>query len=132
MEKSAIKFKKVLRKNLVNCFYQVGDNMEKALTGLVKNYRRGRKHLNPKQAIIEVDGITSRKEAFSLVGSKVVWVSPAGKKLYGTIVAAHGNKGAVRVRFRTPVPGQAIGQTVEIMKKAGRSRNTQQKDQKKR
>ncbi len=85
------------------------------MRGLVVNVRRGRRHTHKYQVIIKVDGISSRKQASTLVGKKVVWVSPSGKRLVGKVTAPHGNKGAVRVRFPVGVPGQMIGSVVEVV-----------------
>ncbi len=85
------------------------------MKGLIVSYRRGRHTMHPKQAIVAVEGIGSRKEASTLVGKHVLWVSPSGKRFRGVIVAPHGNKGRVRVRFEKGIPGQAIGQPVEIL-----------------
>ena len=50
----------------------------------------------------------------ALVGKKVVWKN--GKKnLIGKIVGSHGKNGMLRAKFKKGVPGQAIGQTVELV-----------------
>ena len=85
------------------------------MRGVVISHRRGRHSIHEYQAIVEVEGVTSREAASTLVGKKVVWVSPGGKRLVGTVLAPHGNKGRVRVRFSRGVPGQMIGSSVEIL-----------------
>jgi large subunit ribosomal protein L35Ae len=47
----------------------------------------------------------------------VVWVSPAKKELKGEIKGAHGNNGAVRVKWERGMPGQSIGTKVEVLVK---------------
>jgi len=84
------------------------------MIGIIVNFRRGRKTFTPKHYIIEVDGVSDRKKAASLVGKSVSWKSPAGKVLTGKIAAAHGNNGVVRAIFEIGLPGQAIGTKVEI------------------
>ncbi len=84
------------------------------MRGLVINVRRGRKHTHKYQVIIRVDGVSTRAQASQLVGKRVVWVSPSGKRFTGKITAPHGTKGAVRARFARGVPGQMIGSVVEI------------------
>ena len=50
----------------------------------------------------------------ALVGKKVVWKN--GKnKLVGKIVGLHGKNGMLKAKFKKGVPGQAIGQTVELV-----------------
>jgi len=84
------------------------------MRGVVVSHRRGRNSIHGYQAIVEVDGVASRDEASALVGRKVVWVTPGGRRFVGKVLAPHGNKGRVRVRFPEGVPGQMIGDVVEI------------------
>ncbi len=85
------------------------------LRGLVVSYRRGRRTMRTNQVIIEVPGVRTRREASRLVGKKVIWETPSGKKLRGVITSPHGNKGRVRARFSKGVPGQMIGERVAIL-----------------
>jgi len=85
------------------------------MKGLVVSYRRGRRTARTNQVIIEIPGINNRKKASTLIGKRVVWITPGGKKLKGVITAPHGNKGRVRARFSKGVPGQMIGEKVEIV-----------------
>jgi large subunit ribosomal protein L35Ae len=61
-----------------------------------------------------VEGIENRAKATTLSGKKVTWTSNANTKIIGKIMAAHGNSGAVRAKFLKGLPGQAIGQRVQI------------------
>ncbi len=80
------------------------------MRGIILSYRRGRHTMRGNQAIIKVD---ERPEA--LIGKKVVWTSPGGKKIKGVITARHGSGYKVRARFERGLPGQAIGTPVEIL-----------------
>ena len=82
--------------------------------GVLKNYRRGRTTQHPTQYIVEVDGIETRIKAATLSGKKVTWKSPASLAISGKIMGAHGNTGAVRVKFDKGLPGQAMGQRVTV------------------
>ena len=82
--------------------------------GKVIQFRRGRHTIKEKHFLIEVDGITNRKDAEKFVGKGVVWKSPAGKIITGKVSSAHGNKGVVRAIFEKGLPGQAITTGVEI------------------
>ncbi len=82
--------------------------------GKIIQFRRGRKTIIEKHFLIEVKGISDRKEADKLVGKEVAWTSPAGKKIIGKISAPHGNKGVVRAIFEKGLPGQSITTKVEI------------------
>lgn len=84
------------------------------MEGIIKNFRRGRHRVKMNQMVVYTDSLTKKEEAAKLVGKLVIWKSPAGKELKGIIRAPHGNKGAVRVLFETGMPGQAIGEKVNI------------------
>ena len=79
----------------------------------VMNFRGGIHHVNPHQMILKV--ADSAEEAAKVIGKTVVWTSPAGKELKGTVSALHGRKGNVRAIFADAgLPGQALGQKVKI------------------
>jgi len=82
--------------------------------GKVIQFRRGRKTIHERHFLIEVEGVSSRKDAGKFVGKEVIWKSPAGKIIKGKISSAHGNKGVVRAIFEKGLPGQAITTEVEI------------------
>ncbi|MEM2874181.1 MAG: 50S ribosomal protein L35ae [Candidatus Nanoarchaeia archaeon] len=85
------------------------------MKGFIVNYRGSLKVKKPKQMIVKVEGIETKKDTSKIIGKKVVWTSPSGKKISGIITQAHGSKGAVRVLFSEKgLPGQAIGQKVEV------------------
>jgi len=85
------------------------------MKGVIINFRRGRTTQKDNQMIIQVESITNRKKAESLVGKTVIFTTESGKKqIKGKISAAHGKKGAVRAIFEKGMPGQAIGKQVSI------------------
>lgn len=81
----------------------------------VCNFRQGRHTQKNKHMILAVSGVSSKDKALKLVGKKVEWTSPSGKKLLGEIKAAHGCKGCVRAIFETGLPGQAVGTKVKVV-----------------
>lgn len=83
------------------------------MKGIVVQFRRGRHRINERHYLLDV-GATSREDASKFAGKHVVWKSPAGKEIKGTIAAAHGNKGIVRAIFEKGLPGQAITTTIEL------------------
>lgn len=88
--------------------------MAETIQGVIENYRVGPKTQKPKECIICFAHATTVSKAGRLIGRKVAW--KGGKdKIVGKIVALHGKKGLVRVRFRKGVPGQALGTTVELV-----------------
>jgi len=85
------------------------------MKGTILNYRGSYKEQNSKHMIVRVEGIANRADTKKVLGKKVVWTSPAGKKITGLISAPHGNKGQVRVIFAEKgLPGQSISQKVDI------------------
>ncbi len=85
------------------------------MKGVIINYRGSLKVKKPKQMIVKAEGIDKKEDVKKIVGKKVVWTSPSGKKIEGKITQAHGGKGAARVLFEEKgLPGQAIGTKVEI------------------
>lgn len=84
------------------------------MEGVIVNFRGSRRVKSPNQMIVEVSSIDDKEKASKLVGKKVTWKTSAGKQLIGQVAAAHGNSGALRVRFDTGMPGQSIGKKVSI------------------
>jgi ribosomal protein L35AE/L33A len=74
----------------------------------------GPKTQSPKECILQFPHIKSSGEAARLIGRKVAWPVEE-RKIRGKIVALHGRKGLVRVRFRRGLSGQALGTQVEII-----------------
>ncbi|MGC8895724.1 MAG: 50S ribosomal protein L35ae [Candidatus Bathyarchaeia archaeon] len=87
--------------------------MAQEVQGIIVNYRLGPRNQKPKECIVQFTHVKSLSEAGRLMGRKVAWKN--GKnKFVGKIVALHGKKGLVRVRFRRGLPGQALGTRVEL------------------
>lgn len=84
------------------------------MEAVVCNFRQGKHTQKNRHMVLEIKGVSSKEKAAKLAGKKVVWTSPAGKKLYGEIRAAHGSRGAVRAIFKHGLPGQALGTKVNI------------------
>jgi large subunit ribosomal protein L35Ae len=82
----------------------------------VIQFRRGRKNYTPRHFIIEIEGSDSRDSASKFVGKKVSWTSHGKdpKIILGKISSAHGNNGVVRAIFERGLPGQAIGDIIEV------------------
>jgi len=88
--------------------------MTNKLKGVIVSYRRGPKTQNPKECLLRFPSVESAGEAGQLIGRKVAWPIKE-RKCRGKIVALHGKKGLVRARFRKGVPGEALGNQVEII-----------------
>ena len=83
------------------------------MKGIVVQFRRGRHRIHEHHFLLDL-GFQSREEAKKAVGKKVVWKSPAGKAIEGTVSDAHGNKGIVRAIFEKGLPGQAMTDEIEV------------------
>jgi len=84
------------------------------MEGAISSFRGGRHTKHNSQMIVHFKGVDKKEKAAALVGKSVVWVSSAKKEIKGKVTAAHGNSGAVRVKFETGMPGQAIAQKVKL------------------
>jgi large subunit ribosomal protein L35Ae len=86
------------------------------VTGMVVQFRRGRKTFKPRHFLIEIPGITTREAASKFVGKVVSWKSTGkeAKVISGKVSSAHGGNGVVRAIFEKGLPGQAIGTSVEV------------------
>ncbi|MEK6856453.1 MAG: 50S ribosomal protein L35ae [Nanoarchaeota archaeon] len=80
----------------------------------IVSFRRSRRRQNTKQIILKVENITSKEKTKDVIGKHIVWRSSAGKEIKGKISNYHGNSGNVRVILERGVPGQAIGDEVEV------------------
>ncbi|MGD8565858.1 MAG: 50S ribosomal protein L35ae [Candidatus Bathyarchaeota archaeon] len=88
--------------------------MAESITGTIVNYRVGPKSQNSKECIIKFNHVSSTSNAGRLIGRKVS-LKHGKNQIVGKILAAHGKKGLLRVRFRKGVPGQAFGKSVELI-----------------
>jgi len=84
------------------------------MQGAIKNFRRSRTRQKTNHMVVYLSDTDNREKASKLVGKSVVWKSPKGKEINGKVASAHGNKGAVRVIFEKGLPGQSLGNNVEV------------------
>jgi large subunit ribosomal protein L35Ae len=85
------------------------------MQGTILSYRRGRHTQDVNQVLIELDNVISKEKARDFLKKKLVWESPSGKEIKGEIIALHGNKGIIRAKFETNLPGQAITTKVQTI-----------------
>jgi large subunit ribosomal protein L35Ae len=79
------------------------------MKGLIMNFRGGKHTKYDNQMIVDF-GVKAKES----IDKKVIWKSPAGKEIKGKVCGLHGRKGCVRVIFEKGMPGQAIGDSVEV------------------
>ena len=84
------------------------------MEGTIVHFRGSRRVKRSNQMILQVASVDNKDKASKLIGKKVIWKTSAGKQMNGQITNIHGNKGALRVRFDTGMPGQSIGTKVAI------------------
>ena len=84
------------------------------MEAVIMNFRQGRHHQKCNHIILRPKGINKKEDTSSLIGKEIVWKSPAGKEIKGKIAASHGNKGAVRAIFEKGLPGQCLGEKIDI------------------
>jgi large subunit ribosomal protein L35Ae len=84
------------------------------MKGRIVNYRMGVHTEYTNQYVVKVEGVSDRPSASGIVGKKAVWKTSTGKEIVGSVSKAHGNSGAVLVRFDKGLPGQAVGAEVQI------------------
>ncbi|MBU1198150.1 50S ribosomal protein L35ae [Candidatus Micrarchaeota archaeon] len=80
----------------------------------IRNYRGGRHSQYKRHYVLVPQGSKKRSDAEKLKGKAVVWKSPSGKLIKGQVVEAHGKQGAVRAIMMKGLPGQALGQQIDI------------------
>ena len=66
------------------------------------------------ECLIQFTDVVSPAQSGQLIGQKVLWKGEKKKRI-GKIVGFHGKNGAVRVKFKKGVPGQALGTIVELI-----------------
>jgi large subunit ribosomal protein L35Ae len=79
----------------------------------ILHFRQNRHDTYGNQMIVAVEGVDNREKAAALVGKKTVFKTQNGE-IDGEVASAHGNKGVLRVRFSRGMPGQSLGQELEI------------------
>lgn len=82
---------------------------------VVLSYAGSHEHQDNYRMILKPLGIDDRASAARLIGRKVVWKTPTGRKMFGKIIRTHGDRGEVKAYFKPGLPGQALGDIVEIL-----------------
>lgn len=85
------------------------------MEGIILNFKGGLHTQVNHEMIVKVSGVTTKADAEKLINKNVEWVSPSGKIIKGKIVKAHGNKGALKVRFEKGMPGQSITTKLKVL-----------------
>jgi len=81
---------------------------------LFLGYRGGMRTQWNKQILVKIDQVDDRDKAAKYIGRRVTWKSPRGNTITGKIVSVRGGNGVLKARFRKDLPGQAIGEELNI------------------
>ena len=81
-------------------------------SGTVTAFRHSKFKQDNYQTIVEP---AKPEHAAELVGARVVWSVKGGRTILGRVVALHGSKGALRVRWDRGFPPHALGTQVKII-----------------
>src|SRR5207244_7390926 len=82
------------------------------LIGKVTAFRQSKFKQDSYQTIVQMASVDVAAKA---VGARAVWLREDGLRIQGRVVARHGSKGAVRVRWNGGFPRQAWGSQVKIV-----------------
>ncbi len=78
--------------------------------GIIVNY-----HIAyTKEVLVAVPGISSKRDAGKLMNKKAVWFDNKGKKYEGYVSGLHGRAGTLRVKFKRPLPPNALAKPINI------------------
>lgn len=92
--------------------------LDTTIPAVFVSHKRGRRLVNPRQALIRINNVTDKETAskYAMNAVYACWTNKEGKLMEnrGVIRNYHGNKGLVRAVFERNLPPQAIGQTVYV------------------
>ena len=82
------------------------------VTGTVTAFRQSKFKQDSYHTVVV---LAKPEDAGKLLGARVAWAREDGLKILGRVVALHGSKGALRVRWDRGFPPQGLGTPVKIL-----------------
>jgi len=82
------------------------------LSGKVTAFRHSKFKQDSYQTIVQ---LATPDDVKKVLGARVEWLRKDGVRILGRVVASHGSRGAVRVRWDRGFPPQALGSDVKIL-----------------
>src|SRR5437879_9848958 len=82
------------------------------VSGTVTAFRQSKFNQDSHQTIVD---LAKPEHAAELLGARVVWARKDGLQILGRVVALHGSKGELRVRWDRGFQTQALGSQVTML-----------------
>lgn len=67
-----------------------------------------------KEVLVRIPGINSKRDAAKFIGQKATWTDKKGSKYIGIVSGVHGTGGTVKVKFKSPLPSNALAKPIKI------------------
>ena len=96
--------------------------------GMHLGFKRNRRNQHVQQSRIQIEGVKDKKDTQFYMGKRIAYIYKASKAkkvadgktskyrvMWGRIIAAHGDNGIVRAKFRKNLPPNSIGKQLRIM-----------------
>lgn len=89
-------------------------------------YKRGKHTQHPLVSLLQIENVSSSKDACFYLGKRVAYVYRAKKAIdgsktrviWGKVARVHGNSGVVRARFAKALPPRSFGAAVRVVRLA--------------
>lgn len=86
-------------------------------------FQRSKSVQRPNKALVEIEGVKTKKDADFYMGKRVAYIYKAKKEvagshyrvIWGRIARPHGGNGVVRAHFRKNLPARAMGHSLRVM-----------------